>query len=276
VRIPGTRPKARPAARRVARPAVETDAVARLPGGDLRYVLRRSSRARRLRLTVHPERGVVVTVPVDARGERLASERLVTSFLAEREPWIRSHLGRHAAMRDRLEGRPALDDGRVILYRGEPHRVRVIAAERGTRTSRVTRVGGDVEDELVVERTTRDTRPTAVILEAWMRARARAALEAAVAGFARDLGVTPRRITIRDTTSRWGSCSRSGSLSFSWRLVLAPPDALEAVAAHEVCHLVVFGHGERFWALMDERVPRHRDARRWLKRHAPELHAALD
>ena len=267
VRLPGTRP--RPT-------AVESDALAHLPGGDLRYVLRRSSRARRLRLTVHPERGVVVTVPVDARGERLVPERLVTSFLAEREPWIRGHLGRHAATRDRLEGRPALDDGRVILYRGEPHLVRVVAAAHGARSSRVTRVGGDEEDELVVERVARDRRPTALILEAWFRTRARAALETAVAEHARALGVTPKRITIRDTTSRWGSCSRSGGLSFSWRLVLAPPAALDAVAAHEVCHLVVFGHGERFWVLMDERVPRHRDSRRWLKRHAPELHAALD
>jgi predicted metal-dependent hydrolase len=267
VRIPGTRRRPE---------AVETDAVARLPGGDLRYVLRRSSRARRLRVTIHPERGVVVTVPVDARGERLASERLVISFLAEREPWIRRHLGRHAATRDRLDGRPSLDDGRVILYRGEPHRVRVVAAEHGTRGSRVTRVGGDEEDELVVGRAPRDLRPTAVILEAWFRQRARAALEAAVAGHATALGVSPSRITIRDTTSRWGSCSRAGALSFSWRLVLATPDALDAVAAHEVCHLVVFGHGDGFWALMDRRAPGHRDARRWLKRHAPEIHAALD
>jgi predicted metal-dependent hydrolase len=267
VRIPGTRRRPE---------AVETDAVAHLPGGDLRYVLRRSSRARRLRVTIHPERGVVVTVPVNARGERLASERLVTSFLAEREPWIRRHLGRHEASRDRLEGRPALDEGRVILYRGEPHRVRVIAAAHETRSSRVTRVGGDEEDELVVERVARDLRPTAVILEAWFRQRARAALEAAVAGHATGLGVAPSRITIRDTISRWGSCSRTGALSFSWRLVLATPDALDAVAAHEVCHLRVFGHGDGFWALMDLRAPGHRDARRWLKRHAPEIHAALD
>jgi len=267
VRLPGTRP--RPT-------AVESDATVRLPGGDLRYVLRRSSRARRLRVTVHPERGVIVTVPVDARGERLASERLVTSFLAEREAWIRGHVSRHASARDRLDERPALDDGRVILFRGEPHRVRVVTAASGTRASRVVRIGGDEEDELLVERTARDVRPTAQILEAWFRARARALLETAVAGHARGLGVMPTRITIRDTTSRWGSCSRSGGLSFSWRLVLAPPDGLDAVAAHEVCHLVVFGHGERFWALMDQQAPHHRDARRWLKRHAPELHATLD
>ena len=86
----------------------------------------------------------------------------------------------------------------------------------------------------------------------------------------------PRSVTIRDTTSRWGSCSRRGALSFSWRLILAPPAALDAVAAHELCHLRVFGHSPAFWALLETRVPDHAAWRRWLRRHAPELHAALD
>ena len=90
------------------------------------------------------------------------------------------------------------------------------------------------------------------------------------------LGVKPARITIRDTTSRWGSCSRTGNLSFCWRLVLAPPEALDAVAAHELCHLRVFGHGPRFVALLGSRVPDHAAWRRWLRRHSAELHAAID
>ena len=238
-------------------------------------MLRRSPRARRLRVTINPERGVVVTVPVMARGERAVPDRVVTAFLAEREPWIRGHLGRQAATRDRLDDRPALDDGRVILYLGEPHRVRVVAAPAGVRSTRVSRVGGDEEDELLVERVGRDHRPTGTILEAWFRARARAALDEAIARHAPALGVTPGRVTMRDTRSRWGSCSRSGALSFSWRLVLAPPGALDAVAAHECCHLRVFGHGPTFWALLDQCVPDHPERRRWLKRHSPELHAAL-
>ena len=90
------------------------------------------------------------------------------------------------------------------------------------------------------------------------------------------LGVVPKSITIRDTTSRWGSCSRRGALSFSWRLILAPPAALDAVAAHELCHLRVFGHTPAFWGLLETRVADHAAWRRWLRRHAPELHAALD
>ncbi len=256
--------------------AVETDAVARLPGGDLRYVLRRSPRARRLRVTIHPERGVVVTMPMAARLGRGGADAVVRGFLAEREPWIRRHVERQVATQARLDDRPGLDDGRIVPYLGAPHRVRVVVAPRGVRGTRVSRVGGDDGDELLVEVVARDGRETATILEVWLRERARAALDIAVARHAAALGVQPLSITIRDTTSRWGSCSRRGALSFSWRLVLAPPAALDAVAAHEACHLRVFGHGPRFWELLATRVPDYAAWRRWLKRHAPELHAALD
>lgn len=254
----------------------ETVALARLPGGELSYVLRRSPRSRRLRVTIAPDRGVVVSIPPAGRRGWARPEPIVTAFLAEREGWIRRHLATQRASRARLDARPALEDGRSVPYLGLPHRVRVVAARPGTRSSRVSRVGGDDGDELLVERTARDARPTSALLEAWFRGRARVALGAAVARHAAALGVTTGRITIRDTTSRWGSCSRTGNLSFSWRLVLAPPDALETVAAHEVCHLRVFGHGPRFVSLLASRVPDHAAWRRWLRRHSAELHAAID
>jgi hypothetical protein len=244
--------------------------------GDIPYTLRRSPRATRLRVTIHPEHGVVVTVPAAARRGWSRPEAVIEAFLAEREPWVRRHLGRQAASRARLEERPALDDGRVIPYLGVPHRVRVTEAPPRTRSSRVSRIGGDEGDELLVERAARDGRPTEAILEAWFRERARAALHAAVDRHAPALGVSPASVTIRDTTSRWGSCSRRGALSFGWRLVLAPPGALDAVAAHELCHLRVFGHGPQFWALLETRIPDYAAWRRWLRRHGPELHAALD
>jgi len=256
--------------------AVETDEVVRLPGGDLPYTLRRSPRARRLRVVIHPERGVVVTLPSAARLGRGGADRVVRDFLVEREPWLRRHLDRQAATQARLDDRPSLDDGRLVPFLGAPHRVRVVAAPPGVRASRVSRVGGDEGDELLVEVGPRDDRETAAILEAWFRERARAAVTAAVARHAAGLGVVPSSIAIRDTVSRWGSCSRKGALSFSWRLVLAPPDALDSVAAHEACHLRVFGHGPKFWALLETRVADYAAWRRWLKRHGPELLAALD
>jgi predicted metal-dependent hydrolase len=256
--------------------ATETDEVVRLPGGDLPYTLRRSPKARRLRVVIHPERGVVVTLPVATRLGGGGADRVIRDFLSEREPWLRRHLGRHAATQARLDDRPPLDDGRLVPYLGAPHRVRVVLAPAGVRATRVSRVGGDEGDELLVEVGPRDGRETAQILEAWFRERARAAVTGAVARHAAGLGVEPSSITIRDTTSRWGSCSRRKALSFSWRLILAPPAALESVAAHEACHLRVFGHSPKFWALLETRVPDYATWRRWLKRHAPELHAALD
>jgi predicted metal-dependent hydrolase len=254
----------------------ETMVVARLPGGDLEYTLRRSPRARRLRVTIHPERGVVVSLPLAARRGWGRPEALVDRFLAEREGWIRGHIGRHEATRARLDDRPAIDDGRLVPFLGETHRIRAAVAPPGLRASRVSRVGGDHGDELLVERVLRDRRDTGAILEAWFRARARVLIDEAVLRHADALGVVPRSITIRDTTSRWGSCSRRGALSFSWRLVLAPPGALDAVVAHELSHLRVFGHSRAFWALLETRVPAHAAWRRWLRVHAPELHAALD
>jgi predicted metal-dependent hydrolase len=258
------------------RPTTETDALARLPGGELRYVLRRSPRSRRLRVTIVPDRGVVVSIPIAGRRGWARPEPIVTAFLAEREAWIRRHLETHEASRARLEARPSLEDGRTVPFLGVPHRVRVVESASRARASRVSRVGGDEGDELLIERARRDRRPASAILEAWFRTRARAALDGAIARHGPALRVTPASITIRDTTSRWGSCSRAGNLSFSWRLVLAPPEALDAVAAHELCHLRVFGHGPRFVALLASRVPDHAAWRRWLRRHSAALHAAID
>jgi len=85
------------------------------------------------------------------------------------------------------------------------------------------------------------------------------------------LGVAYRRITLRDQRSRWGSCSSKGTLSFNWRLVLAPHDVLDYVVVHEICHLVELNHGPRFWRLVERRRPSYRDSKRWLDDHGWEI-----
>lgn len=253
---------------------LDTPAVARLPGGDLPYTLRRSPRARRLRVTVDPRRGVIATVP-GARTREAAARGLVEPFLAEREAWIRRHLARQEAAADRVAGAADVRDGAVLRYRGQLHRIRVLTGRPGSRRSRVERVGDGREDILLVTLAGTERRSLAAVLEAWLRVRARAVVDEAVARHAGPLGVAPAAIAVRDTRSRWGSASRSGRVMLAWRLVLAPPPVLETVVVHELCHLRLFGHGPRFWDLVATRMPDHAIHRRWLRTHAAELHAAL-
>jgi hypothetical protein len=88
--------------------------------------------------------------------------------------------------------------------------------------------------------------------------------------------VAPVAVSIRDQRTRWGSASRHGRLAFSWRLILAPPEALETLVVHELAHLRVFGHGPPFWAVVASRRADHSIWRRWLRDHSTELHGALD
>ena len=247
----------------------EAAAIAKLPGGPLPYTLRRSSRARVLRVVIHPDRGVVVTVP--ARTIRPEHERRATAFLAEREPWLRKHLGHQAEVARRIAARGGARDGGSIPFRGRLHRIRVVPAVSGVRRSDVVAF----DDELVIHRVTADRRPDGAILEAWLRDEARRAVDAAITEHGPALGVRPKALTLRDPRTRWGSAARTGRLSFSWRLILAPPEALETVVIHELAHLRVFGHGPRFWTLVASRRPDHRLWRHWLHDHSTELHHAL-
>jgi predicted metal-dependent hydrolase len=247
----------------------EAAAIADLPGGPLPYTLRRSARARVLRVVIHPDRGVIVTVP--AQTVRPEHERRANAFLAEREPWLRKHLGHQAEVARRIAARGGARDGGTIPFRGRLHRVRVVPAVSGVRRSGVVAF----DDELVIHRVGADRRPDAAILEGWLRAEARRVIHAAVAEHAAAMRVSPAAVTLRDPRTRWGSASRNARLSFSWRLILAPAEALDTVVIHELAHLRVLGHGPRFWALVATRRPDHRVWRRWLHGHSTELHRAL-
>jgi len=257
-----------------ARPDIEPRRVS-LPGGPLDYVLRRSPRSRGLRVTIDGRRGVIVAVPLATRRGWAHPERDVERFLAEREPWLRRHLERMTHQREVMAARGGITDGATFRYLGEMHRLRLTAGASGSRRSAVGRHGAESGDELHVVLAPGDRRPAEEVLRAWLRERARIAITRMIERHADALGVAPARISLRDTRSRWGSASRKGTLSFSWRLILAPPDALETVVVHELAHLRVFGHGPRFWELVASRRADHATWRRWLRVHSHELHAAL-
>jgi predicted metal-dependent hydrolase len=205
------------------------------------YQVRRSNRARRVRVTVDPARGVEVVLPLRA------SEREAAAAIRELRPWIERRMaelaGARAAVQARGDTLPYL--GRMLALRPEPGRSRV--ARRG--------------DALLVP--DGDERKPA--LERWYRRAARLEIEPRLDRACVLAGTSYSRLTIRGQRTRWASCSRGGAMSFNWRLLLAPEAVLDYVIWHEVCHLEVLDHSPRFWRLLASRSPGYEEHVRWLR-----------
>lgn len=210
--------------------------------------MRRNDRALRLRLRIdQAEAGVIVTLP------RQASEAHGLAFVRERATWILAHL-------ENLPPRVPFVPGAVVPFLGVDHRIRHVGAVPAP----VRR-----DDGAILVSGPTDGIGTRVL--AWLRAAARSELEHRATACARTLGLRAGRITIRDTRSRWGSCSAAGNLSFSWRLILAPDHVLDYVVAHEVAHLLVPNHGPAFWATVSRLGGDVGPARAWLAAHGRML-----
>jgi hypothetical protein len=106
----------------------------------------------------------------------------------------------------------------------------------------------------------------------FLKREARRELQKSAQAHAEALSVRVKRLSIRDQSSRWGSCTSAGSLSFSWRLILAPPFVLDYLAAHEVAHLVEMNHSPRFWRVVARVCPSVERAKRWLDTYGNDLH----
>ena len=209
--------------------------------------LRRSARARRMTLRVGRADGAVtLTLPPRTT---VAEAR---AFAEGHAPWIARQIADTPPVR-----RVAV--GGTVPLRGAA--VPVVAGP-----GRAARWTGDA---VAVPDDARAGARTAALLKAI----ARDDLAACVARHASALGRRHGRMTLRDTRSRWGSCSGRGDLMFSWRLVMAPPEILDYVAAHEVAHLAHMDHSARFWACVASLMPDHAPRRAWLRRHGASLHA---
>jgi predicted metal-dependent hydrolase len=216
--------------------------------------LRRHAQARRYTLRIQAAtREVVLTMPL--RG----SVREAKAFVEKHGHWIAVRLGR-------LPKAAPFVPGETIPLRGVPHRIVHRPGTRGTvwpeidaHGDRLLCVAGALPH---VARRVGD----------FLKREARRDLAAASRQYAARLGVTARRITVRDQSSRWGSCSTAGALSYSWRLILAPPHVLDYLAAHEVAHLVEMNHSRRFWTLLGRLCPAMPQAKAWLDAHGADLH----
>ncbi len=219
-----------------------------LPGNPpIPLILRRSAQARRISLRISQLDGrVTLTMP-----KRL-KEAEGMAFALEKEDWIRKHLdARGADVSVRIGAEFPLGGRMVRVVPGQGRRVQ-LGAEAIAVPGRAERV------------------PTR--LAAYLKELARDRLAGACDDYAVLLGKPYTRLTLRDTRSRWGSCTSDGGLMFSWRLILTPPEVLDYVAAHEVAHLAQMNHSPAFWAEVERIYGPYKEARGWLRKNGSDLH----
>lgn len=232
-------------------------------GVDAPVEVRRHPGARRMTLRVsRTKRAVIVTVPMQCDADEAGV------FLSRHLDWVRDRLGN-------VPLPVPFADGMVIPVRGALHRVTFTGhGTRGVQSRPlvevVTNTAGNSNGLSLQVHGRRESAHRH--LRAWLVEQARADLDGSVLHHCRALNVKAKRICVRDQTSRWGSCSTTGVLSFSWRLILAPPLVLDYVAAHEAAHLAEMNHGPKFWALVRKTMPRMDEAKRWLTGYGTELH----
>lgn len=220
-----------------------------LGGRAVPVLLRRNRQARRIILRVDPKTdGVALTVPW------YASEAEALGFLESQHAWLQRRL-------DKLPERTPFEHGRTIPILGEDH---VIEHRPEARR------GVWLEDGVVC--VSGDAEHLARRLLDWLKKEAKARLSDLAQEKAAELGVRVGRITVRDTTSRWGSCAHDGSLNFSWRMILAPRFVFEFIVAHEVAHIVERNHGPNFHKLVQQLTPYEEQAEAWLNAYGQQLH----
>ncbi len=200
-----------------------------------------------MRVSVDAERGVEVVLP------RTAGERAAAAAVRELRPWIERRLAELDRARAAVSARAG-----TVPYLGTP----LTLVEQPGRT-RVHRRGDILLVPAGAERSE--------ALERWYRRAAAAEIEPRLDLACAAIGRPYTRLTIRGQRTRWASCSRTGTMSFNWRLLLAPEPVLDYVVWHEVCHLEVMDHSPRFWSLLESRCPGYREHVRWLRRHGPTL-----
>lgn len=222
--------------------------VTSFPGNpEIPLKLRKSSCAKRMTLRVSRIDGaVVLTLP------RGVSERTALAFAEQQRDWVLAQLSRAASPVTLGPGcRITVAGQELTLVAGSGARVRI------------------ADGVLYLPEAPETAR---IYLQAWLKEQARAALTRASDRYCDRLGRRYSRITLRDTRSRWGSCSSTGGLMYSWRLILAPTEVLDYVAAHEVAHLQEMNHSAAFWHLVGRLYGPYQEARGWLRQYGSELH----
>jgi predicted metal-dependent hydrolase len=232
----------------------------RLQGRTVEYTIRRSARAKHVRITISVHDGVVVTFPTRMR-------RYVNpdDFLREKQEWVLHHLERLAPSTPPAE----LTSGSRVSIRGREYTVSILNCS--VRRPEIELAGSELRVALPIGY----AGEVKEAVKGWIRAQAAPLIEREAERLAELIGVKYRRLTIRDQRTKWGSCSRTGNLSFNWRLILFPPSVLRYVVIHELCHLRQFNHSPRFWQLVEQFDPDYETSIEWLRTHGIQIEGAL-
>ncbi len=240
--------------RTATKPAPVKERLHVVAGRSLPLRIVENRRARRLTLRIDSGgRGLRVTVPPGV------AWREVNRFLSRHQDWLEKHLAK-------VPVRPNVRPGIKLPLRGVPHRIVHEPGTRGTVT--VSKKTG--EPLLIVhgERQHLSRR-----LSDFLKRQAKRDIEALVEKHTTTIRKRAKAIRFRDTVSRWGSCTSEGNLSFSWRIMMAPPAVIDYLVAHEVAHLKEMNHGAKFWKLCEQLCPETERCRAWLKRNGGALQA---
>lgn len=236
------------------RPKQPRERMLEVAGRTLPLRIVENDRARRLILRIETGgQALRVTVPV---GVPL---REVDRFVERHHDWLATRLAK-------VPLRPMVRPGIKLPVRGVKHRIVHDGAPRGTVTV------SEIDDQpVLIVHGDRAHLPRR--LADFLKRQAKKDIERLVAKHTARIGKKAKSIRFRDTTSRWGSCTSDGNLSFSWRIMMAPPAVIDYLVAHEVAHLKQMNHGPKFWKLCEELCPRTDEAKDWLKRNGGALQA---
>ena len=215
-------------------------------------------RARRISLRLDTARREAVAVSPSARLLPKAA-----AFAIDRAGWVAAHLAKLPKM-------IALVPGAVIPLRGAPHKLVMV---KGRAPARIEPPSVAMSAPASIVVAAPDAETFASRVRRFLAAEAKRDLVKSVETHAKTLKVAWKSITVKDTTSRWGSCNADGALCFSWRVVLAPPHILDYLAAHETAHLRELNHSKRYWSHVARCMPDYDRAEAWLRKHGAALHA---
>ena len=231
-----------------------------MSGTRVPFTVRKNIRARRVWIKMEDHSGLVLVLP------RWASPSKASEFMKLHQDWV---LKRWNEREERLaKASPPMGTGRTVVYRGRPLSIRVRNCACAAPTVEWHR------DHLLVQVPHHEESPLSEILETSFREKAKEIFTRRVESLSGHLELYPKAIQVRDQKTRWGACTGRGTLTFNWRLILAPPPVLDYVVIHELCHLRHANHGRRFWELVGSVCPSFAAHKAWLRENGAFLRSA--